>query len=270
MNPYLEQEGVFHDFHQTCVPFIREALVGPLRASYVVKLEEYLFIHELPAEQRRIIGRADVSISPARPTSAPPRSGAVATPPVRRRLPIATDTERHSYLEIRDREGMKLVTVIELLSPSNKRPGSDREQYLSKREELFRGGVHLVEIDLLRGWPRLPVEDFPACDYCVLVSRARSGRKSISGRSNCASGCRPSPFPFALRTHQSTSIYKRFCTGSTIRQDMRHRSTRAPRSRRLFRRMSSGAARFFQCNGNHVSVGALFAPAESNSPGTAL
>lgn len=41
--------------------------------------------------------------------------------------------ERQSFLEIRDRAGRKLVTAVELLSPSNKRPGSDRQQYLHKR-----------------------------------------------------------------------------------------------------------------------------------------
>ena len=43
--------------------------------------------------------------------------------------------------------------MIELLSPANKTPGPDREQYLAKRMELLNGPVHLVEIDLLRGGP---------------------------------------------------------------------------------------------------------------------
>jgi hypothetical protein len=36
---------------------------------------------------------------------------------------------------------------------------------------LLHSWVHLVEIDLLRGGPRMPVEDLAACDYCVMVSR---------------------------------------------------------------------------------------------------
>jgi hypothetical protein len=62
--------------------------------------------------------------------------------------------------------------VIEILSPSNKQPGSDREQYLGKRRQIFHSEVHFVEIDLLRGGPRMPVRDLPECDYCVLVSRS--------------------------------------------------------------------------------------------------
>jgi len=81
------------------------------------------------------------------------------------------DVERHAFLEIRDRGNRQLVTVLELLSPSNKRPGPDREQYLAKRQQLLASSVHLVELDLLRGGPRLPMEYLPPCDYCVMVSR---------------------------------------------------------------------------------------------------
>jgi len=80
------------------------------------------------------------------------------------------------YLEVRDRQGRELVTVIELLSPSNKRAGDDREQYLAKRRELLRSPAHLVEIDLLRGWTPMPQEGRPECDYSVLVSRAEKRR----------------------------------------------------------------------------------------------
>ena len=81
------------------------------------------------------------------------------------------DVERHSYLEIRDRENRQLITVIELLSPSNKKLGSDRDQYLAKQHQLLSSTANLVEIDLLRGGPRMPWLDMPVCDYCVVVSR---------------------------------------------------------------------------------------------------
>jgi hypothetical protein len=80
--------------------------------------------------------------------------------------------ERHCFLEVRDVRDRGLVTVIELLSPSNKRPGADRAQYLAKRRQLWHSPVHLVEIDLLRGFPRLPLDEPPDCDYYAMVSRA--------------------------------------------------------------------------------------------------
>ena len=82
------------------------------------------------------------------------------------------DLEEVRYLEVRDRLGRDLVAVIELLSPSNKRAGEDREQHLAKRRERLRTPTHLVEIDLLRGWTPMPQEGRPECDYSVMVSRA--------------------------------------------------------------------------------------------------
>jgi hypothetical protein len=65
-----------------------------------------------------------------------------------------------------------LVTVIELLSPTNKYSSPDREQYLGKRGRLLASSTHLVEIDLLRGGPRMPfAAPPPQCTYYVLVSR---------------------------------------------------------------------------------------------------
>ena len=46
---------------------------------------------------------------------------------------LVQDVRRVPFLEIRDRLGRELIAVLELLSPSNKRGGGDREQYLAKR-----------------------------------------------------------------------------------------------------------------------------------------
>jgi hypothetical protein len=177
MNPYLEQEAVWHDFHQSFMPVAREMLTRQVAPAYVVRVEEYLFIHELTANERVLLGRADAAVveergggTDARPDAGSPAASVQA--PAYARVPPAVDVERHSFLEIRDREGMGLVTVIELLSPSNKRIGPDREQYVAKRRQLFASPTHFVEIDLMRGGPRLPLDDLPHCDYYALVSRA--------------------------------------------------------------------------------------------------
>jgi Protein of unknown function (DUF4058) len=174
MNPYLEQEDVWHDFHERFIPLLATILGGQLRPRYIVKIDEHIFVHEMEMESRRLVGRADVSVgqNPARPTSEPV-SGTVAgvlEAPARVRLP-AVDHERLSFVEIRDGRDRELVTVIELLSPTNKLPGPDREQYLAKRMELLNGPVHLVEIDLLCAGSPMPADDRPTCAYSVLVSR---------------------------------------------------------------------------------------------------
>jgi hypothetical protein len=170
MNPYLEQADVWNDLHQSLTFLIRQALTGQVEPNYIVKLEEQLYIHEPSAETRRLFGRADVSVGPSA-ESAPKRPGAgVLEAPARVKLPVV-DVERMSRVEVRDRRSRQLVTVIEVLSPSNKYAGPDRDQYVAKRQELIASQVHLVEIDLLRGGPRMPIDDLPECDYCVVVSR---------------------------------------------------------------------------------------------------
>ena len=172
MNPYLEQTDAFHDFHERLCPALAEALTPYVVPKYIVKLDQHVYIHELPAEQRRLVGRSDALVA-SRSAAGPGGTGpAVVQAPVYGQVFLAVDVERHSFVQVLDRLSRRIVTVIELLSPSNKYSGSDRDQYIAKREEVLRGPAHLVEIDLLRGGPRLPVEGLPDCAYCVLVSRS--------------------------------------------------------------------------------------------------
>lgn len=170
MNPYLEQEDVWHDFHERFMPTAAEVLLPRVRPNYMIKLDSHAYIHELPARDRRLIGRPDISIVKNKPGAA--GSPAVIEAPAYCQIPMAVDIERQSFMEIREIRSREIVAVVELLSPSNKKPGEDREQYLAKREAFLQSSAHLIEIDLLRGGPRLPVEPLPEGDYCVLVSRA--------------------------------------------------------------------------------------------------
>jgi hypothetical protein len=79
--------------------------------------------------------------------------------------------ENLNFVKFHDRESRVLVAAIEVLSPINKQAGADREQYLRERRQYLQGSAHFVELDLLRGWPRLPLEGLPDCDYYALVSR---------------------------------------------------------------------------------------------------
>ncbi len=169
MNPYLEQETVWHDFHESFMPVARELLTAEVRPHYIVKIDEHVYIHELPDEPRTFMGRGDVTVA-QRDERSVAASAATLQAPSRVRLP-AVDLEHLSFLEIRDRQNMRIVTVIELLSPSNKQPGPDREQYVAKRSQLLHSAAHFVEIDLLRGGPRMPMEHLKPCDYYALVSR---------------------------------------------------------------------------------------------------
>jgi len=172
MNPFLEQEDVWHDFHERFLPYVAEVIGSQLPAHYIVKIDEHVFIHEPPAEQRSFLGRGDVFVATRQPPAeANAAATAATTAPAQVVLP-SVDIESLSYLEIRDRRDRRLVTVIELLSPTNKYASPDREQYLGKRGRLLASSTHLLEIDLLRGGPRMPfAAPMLACDYYALVSR---------------------------------------------------------------------------------------------------
>lgn len=171
MNPYIERASVWHDFHESFIPLVRDILTAQVLPRYFVRIDEQMYIHELSAAERRFIGRGDVLIPALTPASqATGAPGAVLDAPAEVRIP-AVDVENLSFLEVRDRDNNEVITVIELLSPTNKYAGPDREQYLAKARWLQGRWVHLVEIDLLRGGPRMPWLDMPECDYCVVVSR---------------------------------------------------------------------------------------------------
>ena len=86
-------------------------------------------------------------------------------------LPAVAPREE-TFVEVREEDTGRLVTVLELLSPKNKR-GDGREAYLRKRNALVLSDVHLVEIDLLRSGTRLPTrEPHPPGDHFAYVSHA--------------------------------------------------------------------------------------------------
>lgn len=171
MNPYLEQEDVWQDFHNSMILAMRDALGTQVSPHFIVKIEEHMFIHEPERGERARVGNADVAVIRPKGAAAGPNGGlATLSPPAHVLLPEA-DLQAQTFLEIRDRRSRELVAVIEMLSPTNKRTGPNREQYLAKRANVLHGAAHFVEIDLLRGWPRMPSAHAAACDYCVLVSR---------------------------------------------------------------------------------------------------
>ncbi len=128
-------------------------------------------MHEEPeASQRRLAGHSDVAVTQGLTENGIRVGTAVPEASVEVLVPVV-DLEGSSYLEIRDRRDRRVITIVELLSPSNKYAGRDREQYIVKRSRAFGSSAHFVEIDLLRGGPRLPLTNLPPCDYYALVSR---------------------------------------------------------------------------------------------------
>jgi maleate cis-trans isomerase len=174
MNPYLENHEFWSEVHLLLIAILQESLVPQLVPKYRVAIEKR--VYEIKGEQSLLVGIPDVSVlrnPPARnPITSNVAVAAPATAPVQVTLPMPEEV-RERYLEIVDMATKEVVTVIEVLSPANKRPGKGREMYEEKRDKVFGSCTHLVEIDLLRRWEPLPVlETNIAANYRILVSRA--------------------------------------------------------------------------------------------------
>ncbi len=181
MDPFIENQA-WEDFHTSFLAAIRDALVAKLRPNYVVQVERRIYLenHAPLTTPKNFVADAAVyhpSISSV-PRSAQ-RGGGVA---VDEKIDIEAfsstvpvpDEIRESYLVIRRNKEHEVVTVIEILSPTNKRIDTDGQQtYLAKRLQLMQTRSNFVEIDLLRGGKRMPCEPPPSGDFYALVSRPR-------------------------------------------------------------------------------------------------
>ncbi len=170
MDPFIESQ-CWRDFHSSIIENVRTALMPQIRPRYVAFVEEDVYLAREDGTPFRIV-IPDVSIQHGEGWMDSVSGGvAVATEPKVVTLPM-TEPLEIPYLVIRRRDNDETVTVIELLSPTNKSPRDGRPEYLVKRNALLRSRAHLVELDLLRGGERLPtVEPHPAGDYFAFVSR---------------------------------------------------------------------------------------------------
>jgi hypothetical protein len=152
MDPYLENPAVFPGIHSRMVVYMADQMAPLLRPRYIASTGERVYI-EGPVERPMVDEPTVVEVP---------------------------DLEiREPYIEILDREsGMRVVTVIELVSPTNKYAGSGRDAYTAKQREVRYSTTHLVEIDLLRFGPHVlavseaQVRGRFAYDYLISVSRA--------------------------------------------------------------------------------------------------
>jgi Protein of unknown function (DUF4058) len=176
MNPYLESPELWSEFHSRMIVAIADALDTTLSQNYRVAVEKRVYLTQ--GEETILIGIPDVSVT-ATPKANAGTVTAIATEPMVVEIPLAEEVQER-YLEIREIATGRVVTVIELLSPKNKRPGDGRDAYSQKRQRIMLSQTHLVEIDLLRWSPTaqrasgepLPMVGATTSDYRILVSRS--------------------------------------------------------------------------------------------------
>ncbi|MBI4613341.1 MAG: DUF4058 family protein [Planctomycetes bacterium] len=199
MDPFLEIPWLGPDFHHELAASIRGILNPRLPPGYYVLVPHRVVVdHMSPEEVRVLVPDASVlrDREVAAPMTASGQSGGVLTAPVEVDLEIPVPAEQF-FVEVRRRPSEELVTVIEIVSPANKRPGKDHEAYLAKRDEYFLGDAHFIEIDLLRGGRRWKAGDEPALGYRVLLSRSRRRHKAGIWPFGVRDPLPPTPVPLA-------------------------------------------------------------------------
>jgi uncharacterized protein DUF4058 len=183
MDPYIEACGLWGDFHNGLIFEIQDALAQVAPDRYFVRTEErsyVVLVGEEGKESHPFVPDVSVTTERRRKPSRKKGGTAVAEPvfdaePVLMRAFIEEE-HREAFVEIYESAPeQRLVTCIEVLSPSNKRRNTQGyDVYLRKRQSLLLGDANLVEIDLLRGGSRMPMLDpWPGSPYTVLVARAK-------------------------------------------------------------------------------------------------
>lgn len=177
MDPYLERfwRDVHARFNIYACDRIQEQLPGGLRC----RVEERVVLESDEGPERSLYPDVRVMERPngrSRPRETSGGGTAVLAPPIRMHVPQEPLTE--TYLEVVDvATGNRVITVIEVMSPSNKLPGDGQRAYLNKKRDLLVAQVSLVEIDLLRQGvrfyplPNWEHPDLPRTHYQIVIRR---------------------------------------------------------------------------------------------------
>jgi hypothetical protein len=140
MDPYLEDEKLWPSFQHQFVTCLYQILLPGLIDRYRARIGQRHYVTEQ----------------------------ALFTSVVR-------EEHHEEYIEIRQRTDGKLITLVDVVSPTNKTVAVGRQAYLEKRREGKTMGANLVEIDLvLQGQPTLDYsrDGLPDWDHAVTVTRA--------------------------------------------------------------------------------------------------
>jgi hypothetical protein len=140
MDPYLEDEKLWSTFHHQLVSCLYQVLLPSLVDRYRARVGQRHYVTEQ----------------------------ALFTSVVR-------EEHHEEFIEIRQRNDNRLVTLLDVVSPANKQTSPGRQAYLDKRREGRSSNTNLVEVDLiLQGQPLLEYsrDGLPDWDYAVTVTRS--------------------------------------------------------------------------------------------------
>ena len=166
MNPYLENPELWSEVHFGLIAVLARSLNAVITPKYRAAVEKRVYADSL------LVGIPDVAVfQPGTQAIEPQQTTATLTKPLVVTVPIVEETQER-FLEIRAVATGTVITIVEVLSPKNKRAGEGKAKYDAKRQTVLNSAAHLVEIDLLRTGEPKPMAGGVASDYRILVSRA--------------------------------------------------------------------------------------------------
>jgi hypothetical protein len=146
MDPYLENPRHWQTIHQRLITYVADDISIQLPPPYHVEMGERVYIQP-PGHQ---IMPDVVALRPPAPMPSVGGGTAVADPPLQ--FTILSEPIREPFVQIMaGGDAERVVTIIEVLSPTNKVQGDGREEYVRKQKAILDSDTNLIEIDLLRG-----------------------------------------------------------------------------------------------------------------------
>jgi hypothetical protein len=183
MDPYLEHPTLWPGVHQRLITYLGDALNALLPPHYVADIGERLYV----VQPERSIYPDVVVVEPPAAAFRPERGTGGTTVVLHSDPPWVLTVEpieqREVFIEILSvGDTSRVVTIIEVLSPSNKTAGSEgRQLYLTKQHEILQSATHLLEIDLLHygehtvAAPRVSLTEMGTWTYLVCLHRGGQG-----------------------------------------------------------------------------------------------
>ncbi len=149
MDPYVER--FWGEMHNALITYLRDELNAALPSRYRALMGDRVFVADvdepMPGTRFPDVAVVDWPAMPGRDGGRSLRL-LVKEPPL---LNYAGEAVTEAYVDIVDTKfGERVVTSIEVLSPTNKQVGDGRNKFVRKQQEYRASRISRVEIDLLR------------------------------------------------------------------------------------------------------------------------
>ncbi|MCE9530817.1 MAG: DUF4058 family protein [Planctomycetes bacterium] len=177
MNPYLEAH--WGDVRHCLVQYSCNAIQAALPDDLIARIDERVYFEFDDVCVPRVVPDSPTAIRQSTSTdTAINEEESFAEPLIFVVEPVEL-TE--GFIEIREVDGGRVVTVLEFLSIDNKAGGEGTRQYYAKQSQNLQSPTNLVEIDLVRAGQRvlsIPTSMIPKeweNDYLACIRRSWRG-----------------------------------------------------------------------------------------------